>query len=108
QSGKIIPVVGKIGETLLQVARNYKIDLEGACEGSLACSTCHVYADPRLFKFSMPTDREYDYIDLAYSPRDNSRLGCQVSVDKRIEGMVFEIPRATRNLTVDGYVPKPH
>lgn len=108
ESGKLIPVLGKIGESILSTAHKYNIGLEGACEGSLACSTCQVYADKKLFKFSQPSDREYDMLDQAYDVRDNSRLACQIKVDEKIKGMIFEIPKATRNFAVDGFVPKPH
>ncbi|KAG0440080.1 Adrenodoxin like protein [Dictyocoela muelleri] len=108
QYGKLIPVIGKIGDTILNTAHKNKIDLVGACEGNLACSTCQVYADKRLFKFSQPSDREYDMLDQAYDVRDNSRLACQIKIDEKIKDMVFEIPKATRNFAVDGFVPKPH
>ncbi len=104
----LIPVNAVTGQTLLETAHHNGIPLEGACEGSLACSTCHVICDPSVFKPEEVTDRENDLLDLAYGLRPTSRLGCQVVVDKTMENKVFEIPRCTRNLSVDGYHPPVH
>ena len=56
------------GASLLDVAHANDIDLEGACEGSLACSTCHVYLDePSFNKLEEPCDDENDMLDLAFA-----------------------------------------
>lgn len=102
-------VNAKKGDTLLEVAHKNKIDLEGACEGSLACSTCHVLLDKKLYStLGEPSDREYDLLDLAYGQTPTSRLGCQIKVDETMRDKVFTIPSATRNFAVDGHKPKPH
>jgi ferredoxin len=91
------------------VAHKNRIDLEGACEGSLACSTCHVILDKKLYdKLGEPSDREYDLLDQAFGLTSTSRLGCQLKVDKGLENSIIKIPSATRNIAVDGYKPKPH
>ena len=65
--GKSIPVVGNEGDSVLELAHKNKIDLEGACEASLACSTCHVILPKELYdKLNEPTDEEYDMLDLAF------------------------------------------
>lgn len=98
-----------VGTSVLSVAHSNDIDLEGACEGSLACSTCHVYVDDATFA-GLPEacDDELDMLDLAFGLRENSRLGCQVLCEEATDGMVVTLPAATRNMAVDGYVPKPH
>lgn len=98
-----------VGTSVLSVAHSNDIDLEGACEGSLACSTCHVYVDEDTFA-GLPEacDDELDMLDLAFGLRENSRLGCQVLCEEATDGMVVTLPAATRNMAVDGYVPKPH
>lgn len=97
------------GKSILEIAHANDIDLEGACEGSLACSTCHVYLDEDTFdKVEEPGDDENDMLDLAFGLAENSRLGCQIIADENTEGMVVTLPPATRNMQVDGYVPKPH
>jgi ferredoxin len=103
-------VKGKIGTNLLELAHKNNIDLEGACEGSLACSTCHVIVvDEKFYKMlPEPTDEENDMLDLAFGLTNTSRLGCQVKLTKELDGLTVQLPAATRNMAVDGYVPKPH
>jgi len=106
-STKIIQA--KIGTNILDLAHEHKIDLEGACEKSLACSTCHVIVDPDYYKkLTEPCDEENDMLDLAFGLTDSSRLGCQLFVTKELDGVTLRLPRATRNMAVDGYIPKPH
>jgi len=98
-----------IGENILEVAHSNNIDLEGACEASLACSTCHVILEDEVYdRLEEPSEEEYDMLDLAFGLTDTSRLGCQIIVSKDLEGMVLQLPQATRNMAVDGYKPKPH
>lgn len=59
------------GDDLLSIAHEYDIDLEGACEGSIACSTCHVILDPEIYdKLEEPGDDENDMLDLAFGLTD--------------------------------------
>eukprot|EP00884_Botryococcus_braunii_P011965 jgi/Botrbrau1/2076/Bobra.0047s0038.1 len=108
KSSKTVQV--QIGTSLLEAAHLNNIDLEGACEGSLACSTCHVIVeDPEMFaKLPEPSDDENDMLDLAYGLTDTSRLGCQIIAEKDLDGLRVRIPGATRNFAVDGHIPKPH
>lgn len=65
------------GESLLEVAHNNHIDLEGACESSLACSTCHVILDSPIYdSLEEPCEEEEDLLDLAFGLTHTSRLGC--------------------------------
>ncbi|CAJ1940568.1 unnamed protein product [Sphenostylis stenocarpa] len=99
-----------VGMSMLEAAHENDIDLEGACEGSLACSTCHVIVmDVEHYnKLEDPTDEENDMLDLAFGLTETSRLGCQVIAKPELDGIRLAIPAATRNFAVDGYVPKPH
>ncbi|XP_059848292.1 ferredoxin-2, mitochondrial isoform X1 [Hypanus sabinus] len=109
RSGRRVPVRGKVGDNILYLAQNHGIDLEGACEASLACSTCHVYVDEEHFdKLPEPVEREEDMLDMAPVLQLNSRLGCQIILTKELEGMELTLPKITRNFYVDGHVPKPH
>lgn len=103
-------VSGPLGQDLMRLAHANDIDLEGACEGSLACSTCHlIIQDPAMYRRTgEPSDEENDMLDLAFGLTETSRLGCQVRLAADLEGMVVRIPSATRNLAVDGFKPKPH
>jgi len=98
------------GTNILEAAHQNDVDLEGACEGSCACSTCHVIVkDPKLYELlGEPSDEENDMLDLAFGLTETSRLGCQVTLTQELDGIVVDLPVATRNLAVDGYKPKPH
>ncbi|XP_058097957.1 uncharacterized protein LOC131242963 [Magnolia sinica] len=99
-----------VGMSMLEAAHENDIELEGACEGSLACSTCHVIVMDVAFynKLEDPTDEENDMLDLAFGLTETSRLGCQVIAKPELDGIRLALPAATRNFAVDGYVPKPH
>lgn len=109
RDGQSHQVLAPPGKSLLEIAHANEIDLEGACEGSLACSTCHVYLDEdTLQKLEEPCDDENDMLDLAFALTEQSRLGCQVIASKEVEGLTATLPPATRNMAVDGFVPQPH
>lgn len=102
-------VTADYGKSVLEVAHENNVELEGACEGAMACSTCHVILDPTVFqKLDEPSENEEDLLDLAPGLTDTSRLSCQIKVDERIEGAEIRLPRVTLNFYVDGHVPKPH
>ena len=65
-------VEARVGDTLLEVAKEYDIDLEGACEGTLSCSTCHLILSPEWYgKIPEPlTEEEQDMLDMAYGLED--------------------------------------
>ena len=88
-----------VGLSLLEVAHKYDIDLEGACEGSLACSTCHVVVDPEWYDL-LPdaTEDEEDMLDLAFALTRTSRLGCQIIISEELNGLTVRLPAGTRNM----------
>ncbi len=90
------------GLSILEIAHRNHIDLEGACEGALACSTCHVIVDPDWFdKLAESTEEEEDMLDLAFGLTHTSRLGCQIQITEDLDGIVVTLPPATRNMMVD-------
>ncbi|XP_074294806.1 uncharacterized protein LOC141622698 isoform X2 [Silene latifolia] len=99
-----------VGTNILEAAHSNDIELEGACEGSCACSTCHVIVmDMEYYnRLPDPSDEENDMLDLAFGLTETSRLGCQVEATPDIDGIRLALPVATRNFAVDGYKPKPH
>ncbi|KAL6755150.1 2Fe-2S ferredoxin-type domain-containing protein [Haematococcus lacustris] len=103
-------VPAPIGKNLLEVAHDNEVDLEGACEGSLACSTCHVIVENEEYykKLPEPCEDELDMLDLAFGLSETSRLGCQVIAARELDGIRVRIPAASRNFYVDGHKPKPH
>lgn len=102
-------VTAYVGETLLQVAHRHGIDIEGACEGVCACSTCHVILNQELYSsLPEPSEDEEDMLDMAFGLTNTSRLACQLDVTEDMNGEVIRLPTATRNFYVDGHTPKPH
>jgi ferredoxin len=102
-------VDAKVGESFLQVAHRHDINLEGACEGVCACSTCHLIFPHEIFdELPEASEDEDDMLDMAFGLTETSRLGCQIIVDKSMDGITVEMPKATRNFYVDGHVPQPH
>ncbi|KAJ1886718.1 Adrenodoxin-like protein 2, mitochondrial [Kickxella alabastrina] len=107
--GNEVEVTGEEGTNLMELAHENDVDLEGACEGACACSTCHVILDDKIFdELPEPTDEENDMLDLAFGLTDTSRLGCQVLLTPDMEGARIRLPSATRNFYVDGTKPAHH
>jgi 2Fe-2S ferredoxin len=103
KDGNKIEVEAKNGLSLLEVAHQNNIDLEGACEGSLACSTCHIIVEEKEFydKLEEATEEEEDMLDLAFGLTHTSRLGCQIIVSDELEGLTVRLPSNTRNMMVN-------
>ncbi|KAK3914812.1 Adrenodoxin-like protein 1, mitochondrial [Frankliniella fusca] len=109
KDGKSNAVRGKVGDNVLYLAHRHGIDMEGACEASLACTTCHVYVESsHLDLLPEADDKENDLLDMAPFLKENSRLGCQIILSKELDGIQLQLPKATRNFYVDGHKPKPH
>ena len=88
-----------LGLSVLEVAHRHGIDIEGACEGSLACSTCHVIIDPEWYELlNEATEDEEDMLDLAFNLTTTSRLGCQIIITEELDGLTVRLPAATRNV----------
>ena len=102
QDGDELVVDAPNGISLLEVAHKNNVPLEGACEGSLACSTCHVVIDEAFYSQLPPaTDDEEDMLDLAFGLTHTSRLGCQIMMNDSLDGLKVKLPAATRNMMVD-------
>jgi 2Fe-2S ferredoxin len=87
------------GLSLLEIAHRNNVDLEGACEGSLACSTCHVVVDPEWYDvLPEASEDEEDMLDLAFGLTKTSRLGCQIKITEELDGLTVSLPSATRNV----------
>ena len=86
------------GQRLLDVAWAAREPLEGACEGVMACSTCHVIVDPQDFEKLPPaTEEEEDLLDLAAHAARTSRLACQIILTKDMESLSVRVPADARN-----------
>lgn len=86
------------GLSVMEVAVQNDIEaIEGACGGSLACATCHVYVSPDWWGKCLPEDdeiseEEEDMLDLAFDLKKCSRLGCQIIMDEEKDGLVVALP----------------
>lgn len=92
-------VEAPLGMSVLEIAHRYDIDIEGACEGSLSCSTCHVIVDPQWYELlKEASEDEEDMLDLAFGLTRTSRLGCQIVITEQLDGLTVRLPASTRNL----------
>ena len=67
--------------------------IDADCGGSMACATCHVYVEEKwLDKLPKVQEAEIDMIDMAFEPRKNSRLSCQLIVSEELDGLIVTTP----------------
>ncbi|KAK4230416.1 2Fe-2S ferredoxin-type domain-containing protein [Podospora fimiseda] len=88
------------GDNLLDIAQAHDLEMEGACGGSCACSTCHVIVMDQEYFDKMPEadDDENDMLDLAFGLQETSRLGCQIVMTPELDGLRVQLPSTTRNM----------
>ncbi|MGQ9367733.1 ferredoxin family 2Fe-2S iron-sulfur cluster binding protein [Azospirillum sp. ST 5-10] len=87
-----------LGLSVLEIAHKHGLDLEGACEGSLACSTCHVIVEPQWYDvLNEASEEEEDMLDLAFGLTKTSRLGCQIIMTEELDGLTVRLPGGSRN-----------
>ena len=91
------------GLSVMEIAHRFDVDIEGACEGSLACATCHVIVDPQWFDaLDPPSEDEEDMLDLAFGLTETSRLGCQIIMTDELSGLEVALPKEeVPNLLID-------
>ncbi len=81
------------GLSVMEIARMHDLGIEGACEGSLACATCHVIVAPEHSKrLATASDEEEDMLDLAFGVQATSRLGCQIVLTDELDGLTVQLP----------------
>jgi ferredoxin len=91
-------VEAQAGQRLLDVAWAAREPVEGACEGVMACSTCHVIVDaPDFEKLPSASEEEEDLLDLAAHATRTSRLACQIILTEAMETLSVRIPPGARN-----------
>ena len=67
--------------------------IDADCGGSMACATCHVYVKEEWFnKLPKKEDGEEDMLDMAFEPKKNSRLSCQLMISDQLDGLVVNLP----------------
>jgi ferredoxin, 2Fe-2S len=88
------------GWSLMEILRDAGFsEIEGACGGSMACATCHMYIHPDWAKKlagleNEKSDEEEDILDVAFDITEYSRLGCQIRMSDALDGLVVAIPGA--------------
>ncbi len=96
---KTVSAEASEGDDLLTVAQIHDQPLEGTCEGQMACSTCHVIVDAADFdKLPEATEMEEDMLDLAAGARRTSRLACQITLTRELDGLTVHIPAESHNM----------
>jgi ferredoxin len=91
-------VEAEAGQRLLDVAWAAREPLEGACEGVMACSTCHVIVDAEDFEKLPPaSEEEEDLLDLAAHATRTSRLACQILLTEEMKSLSVRVPPEARN-----------
>ena len=82
------------GTTMLELAHDNDVDIEGVCGGSLACATCHLHIESSwLGKLEAASEEELDMMELAHDRKENSRLGCQIVVTEALDGLTVSLPK---------------
>ncbi len=91
-----------LGLSVMEIAHRHAVDIEGACDGSLACSTCHVIVEAAWAgKLDEASEDEEDMLDLAFGLTETSRLGCQIIMCEELDGLTVKLPQETRNMLLD-------
>ena len=93
-SGKEHVVDAEAGISVMEAAvKNMIPGIDADCGGACACATCHVYVDAAWAdKVGKPEAMEESMLDFAYEPKENSRLSCQITVKKDLDGLIVRLP----------------
>jgi len=87
-------IAASTGLSILAIARANNIDINGICNGEQVCSTCHVIVDPNWYPLLPKMDQdEKNILELAFGLTETSRLGCQIILTEKIDGIVLSLPK---------------
>lgn len=87
-------VTADAGQSVMSLAKRHNLDMEGACEGCLACGTCHVYVEAQWAeRLTSPDEEELDMLELTVELRETSRLACQITVNAELDGLTVIFPK---------------
>lgn len=97
---RVVEASAAPGTRLLDLAQNHDQPLEGACEGAMACSTCHVLIAAADFDRLPPaSEAEEDMLDFAYGASRTSRLACQIWLTAEIDAIEVRMPRGSTDMS---------
>jgi len=92
-AGERAEVEAPSGLSVMEIARLHDLGIEGACEGSIACATCHVIVDAAdADRLDAASAEEEDMLDLAVGVQPTSRLGCQIVLTENLDGLTVRLP----------------
>ncbi|KAK7201516.1 ferredoxin, 2fe-2s-like protein [Novymonas esmeraldas] len=100
QDGTPIDFDAPAGVSLMHAIRDVaQLEMDGACDGCMQCSTCHVYLSEASFaKLGEPSEQEQDILDKALDLAETSRLACQITLTSTIDGLEVRLPKSVTNL----------
>tara|TARA_B110000467_G_C17974041_1_gene291684 strand:+ start:229 stop:555 length:327 start_codon:yes stop_codon:yes gene_type:complete len=97
--GRRMDAEARSGESILALAWRLNAGIEGDCEGAMACTTCHVILEEKAFDaLSAPSEEEDSILDLAPGASETSRLGCQIVITTKMDGLLIHMPAAAPSL----------
>lgn len=97
---RVVEAEGAPGTRLLDLAQAHDQPLEGACEGAMACSTCHVIVAPADFtRLAAASEAEEDMLDFAYGASRTSRLACQIRLTEALDTLEVRMPPGSTDMT---------
>lgn len=86
------------GWRVMEIIRDWGVNIKAECGGACACATCHVYVAPEwLSKLYPANDEEHDMLDSAFSVHENSRLSCQILMSDALDGLEVTLAPGTEN-----------
>lgn len=99
QVGVVHELEGLEGWRVMEVIRDWGLDIKAECGGACACATCHVYVDPDwLAAVGAPGDEEEDMLDSVGDVKSNSRLSCQILCSDALDGLTLTLaPSASKD-----------
>jgi 2Fe-2S ferredoxin len=93
--GKRQEIEAPSGLSVMEIARMHDLGIEGACEGSVACATCHVIVDAAYAgRLGEASAEEEDMLELAVGVQPTSRLGCQIVLTEDLDGLTVRLPQS--------------
>ena len=93
QAGEVHELEGLEGWRVMEVIRDWGLNIKAECGGALSCATCHVYVDDAWTEtVGGPSNMEEDMLDFAFDVKEQSRLSCQIKVRDELDGLVVHVP----------------